>query len=77
MSQDIAEGESVVSVPDSLLITAETARSSDFGQALQRLPLDEQSLLLLWIMTERHDADSLHAPFWRALPQRFCTDALM
>jgi len=66
-------GDCVVSVPEALLITADTARRSDFGQALQRLPLDEQSLLLVWLMAERHDTDSPHAPFWRALPQQFCS----
>lgn len=75
-SEGIKEGQSVVSVPEALLITAETARSSDFGQALQRLPLDEQSLLLLWIMVERHDADAQHAALWRALPQEIHTGAL-
>jgi hypothetical protein len=73
MSQDIAEGEAVVSVPESLLITADHARQSDFGLALQRLPIDEQSLLLLWIMADRHDAESQFVPFWKALPQHFNT----
>lgn len=68
-------GDCVVSVPEGLLITADTARRSDFGQALQQLPLDEQSLLLVWLMAERHDTDSPHAPFWRALPQQFCSGA--
>lgn len=73
---DIAQGQCVVSVPEALLITAETAKCSEFGQALLRLPIDEQSLLLLWLMVERHDAESTHAPFWRALPTSFCTGAL-
>lgn len=73
MLQDVGEGEAVVSVPESLLITADRARQSDFGLALQRLPIDDQSLLLLWMMADRHDADSDLAPFWRALPQAIHT----
>jgi hypothetical protein len=73
MPQDIAEGMAVVSVPESLLITADHAQRSDLGLALQRLPIDEQSLLLLWMMADRHDAESHLAPFWRALPPHFHT----
>jgi hypothetical protein len=73
MPQDVAEGEAVVSVPESLLITVEYAKRSDFGLALQRLPIDDQSLLLLWMMADRHDTESHLAPFWRALPPQITT----
>ena len=63
----------MVSVPESLLITVEYAKQSDFGAALQRLPIDDQSLLLLWMMADRHDAESHLAPFWRALPPQIIT----
>jgi hypothetical protein len=73
LSQNVAEGDAVVSVPESLLITIEYAKRSDFGAALQRLPIDDQSLLLLWMMADRHDAESHLASFWRALPPQITT----
>ena len=63
----------MLSVPESVLITIEYAKRSDLGAALQRLPIDDQSLLLLWMMADRHDAESHLASFWRALPPQIIT----
>lgn len=69
-------GEAVVSVPEHLLITAARAKQSDFGRALQQVPgLHDEALLLLWILVEVHDEESLWAPFWRSLPDTFNTGA--
>lgn len=51
-----------------LAVTYASARASDLGRALSALGLDDESLALLFTMADRHDPDSLHAPFWRALP---------
>lgn len=50
-----------------LAITYRTARESDLGRALSALGLEDESLALLWTMADRHDPESPHAPFWRAL----------
>lgn len=51
-----------------LAVTYASARASDLGRALSALGLDDESLALLFTMADRHDPDSPHAPFWRALP---------
>lgn len=51
------------------IINYASARRSDFGRALAKIPgLDDESLALLFTMADRHDPDSPYAPFWRALP---------
>ncbi|KAI8476323.1 MAG: hypothetical protein J3K34DRAFT_516733 [Monoraphidium minutum] len=70
----LAAGEVALSLPAGLLITYETAAASDFGRALARIPgLDEEAAALIWTMVERHDPEAEAAPFWAALPPRFCT----
>ncbi|KAK9831771.1 hypothetical protein WJX74_008834 [Apatococcus lobatus] len=67
-------GDVLLSVPESLLISQETALSSDLGGALRQLPgLDADNILLIWTMVERHEADSTWAPFWKHLPDQFGT----
>jgi hypothetical protein len=77
-TRDLSPGEAALSLPLSapkqaqqqpLAITYSSARSSDLGKALAALSLDDESLALLFTMADRHDPDSYHAPFWRALPQ--------
>jgi hypothetical protein len=35
--------------------------------------LDPETLAVLWTMVDRHDPESVHAPFWAALPAHFST----
>lgn len=72
--RDIAAGECVMTVPSSLLISYETAKSSDFGKCLARIPgLDDESLAVVWTMVDRWDDESPHAPFWASLPSAIGT----
>jgi len=73
---DLPAGAHVIELPASLLITYKSAKESSLGQALSRIPgLDDESLAVVWAMVERHDRDedAAAAPFWAALPERFCT----
>lgn len=72
-ASDLAAGSTAVSLPCKLLITYKTAAESEFGQVLNRLGLDPETLAVVWTMVERWDADSNAKPFWDALPERFDT----
>ena len=73
-AEALPAGAVALSLPADLLITYETARRSDFGAALARIPgLGDDALALIWTMVERHDEEAAAAPFWAALPARFCT----
>jgi hypothetical protein len=73
-TRDLAPGDVALSLPLSapqpraLAITYASCRASDFGRALAALGLEDEPLALLFTMADRHDRDSPHAPFWRALP---------
>lgn len=73
-AEDIAPGCNVITVPRTMILTAETAVQTDFGRALRAIPnLHPDSAFLLWLMVDLNDPESESAPFWSCLPQSFDT----
>ncbi|GAQ82874.1 Putative N-methyltransferase domain and SET domain containing protein [Klebsormidium nitens] len=71
---DVAVGETVLEVPETMIISPLTAMESDMADAFSRVPdLDEDTAALLWSMRERHVSSSRWAPFFRSLPEAFHT----
>lgn len=68
--EDLNSGSMAIRVPETLLITEETAKESDLGPALMQFTqLGGDSIAVIWTMVERHDADSQWAAFWQSLPE--------
>ncbi|DBA78746.1 TPA: hypothetical protein ACH3X1_008655 [Trebouxia sp. C0004] len=68
--KDLDPGSMAIRVPDTLLITEDTAKQSDLGPALlQFAQLGGDSIAVIWTMVERHDPDSQWVAFWQTLPE--------
>ncbi|GMH42506.1 hypothetical protein BSKO_10425 [Bryopsis sp. KO-2023] len=66
---DLEPGECVISIKEDMLISTQTATTSDLGMALDAMGVkDDGQKAVIWTMVDRVDKDSEHTPFWGALP---------
>jgi len=71
---DICPGETILSVPNDVLLYDETVLQTDAGKMLSAIPnLSMDNVLIIFSMIDRFDESSVWREFWRELPDAFQT----
>jgi histone-lysine N-methyltransferase SETD3 len=70
----IGEGDAVLTVPRSLVLTTKDARTSAIGEAILRsgmVPRSRHTMLAAWLLQEKHAKRSFWYPYLASLPASF------